>query len=71
MQTSFFSSPMGLLKFSKLSIYSEVVLLDTFLNYVSTRNFQEVMKFYLDHKSVEIDFYPPGVTISEPTACFT
>ena len=47
-------------RYSKLSIYSEIVLLKPFYstsNYASTANIQEVMTFYnLGHKSFEIDF---------------
>ena len=49
-----------ILGFSELSIYSKVVLLKPFcntLNYASTANIEEVMKFYnLGEKIFETDF---------------
>ena len=46
--------------FSELSIYAEVVLLKTLysnLNYTSTANIEEVMKFYsVGNKTFETDF---------------
>ena len=49
------------LGFSELSVYTEIVLLKTFplhtLNYASTANIEEVMKFYNPgHKTFETDF---------------
>ena len=49
------------LGFSELSVYTEIVLLKTFplytLNFASTANIEEVMKFYnLGHKTFETDF---------------
>ena len=52
------------LGFSELSVYTEIVLLKTFhntLNYASTANIEEVMKFYnSDDKTFEIDFICGG-----------
>ena len=49
-----------ILGFSELSIYAKVVLLKTFLQhleFVSTANIEEVMKFYnLGNKTFETDF---------------
>ena len=55
-----FLSPLESLEFqvfSELSVYTEVVLLHNTLNYISTANIEEVMKFYnLDDKTFETDF---------------
>ena len=55
-----FLVPLGIVeisRFSKLSIHSKVVLLITFLNYASTANIQEVMKFYnLGSENFETDY---------------
>ena len=60
---NFFCPPLGIaeiLGFSELSVYIEVFLLKTFphtLNYVSTANIEEVMKFYNSgEKTFETDF---------------
>ena len=50
-----------ILGFSELSVHTEIVLLKILpyntLNYASTANIEEVMKFYnLDHKTFETDF---------------
>ena len=49
-----------ILRFSELSVYTEIVLIKPFhntLNYTCTANIEEVMKFYnLGHKTFETDF---------------